>query len=124
MDTTSLNDRNRQDAQDMPESGSDASTQDKSLSVEFGFLPVPRRVRYDPKSPPHFGVGMNLLLGLTATSGECSCFVALVFELISPQLLRTSTILNLYSVRFVQWRVAQITDDTSLLQLSLPTTSA
>ncbi|KAF9047971.1 major facilitator superfamily domain-containing protein [Rhodocollybia butyracea] len=34
---------------------------------EFGFLPVPSWLRYNPEKPFHFGLGMNIAFGLGAT---------------------------------------------------------
>ncbi|RPD78481.1 MFS general substrate transporter [Lentinus tigrinus ALCF2SS1-7] len=58
---------------------------DEELSVEFGCLPVPCRVRYDPENPPYFGIGMNLVLGLTAAfaAAYIACTQPLLIELAS-----------------------------------------
>lgn len=34
---------------------------------DFGFLPVPRRLRYDPDKPFHFGTFMNMSFGFAST---------------------------------------------------------
>ncbi|TBU43678.1 major facilitator superfamily domain-containing protein [Dichomitus squalens] len=34
---------------------------------DFGFLPIPIRVRYDPESPAHFGLLMNVIFGIAST---------------------------------------------------------
>ncbi|KAJ3999822.1 MFS superfamily [Lentinula boryana] len=34
---------------------------------DFGFLPVPKRLRYDPDNPFHFGMFLNILFGVTST---------------------------------------------------------
>ncbi|KAI0747488.1 MFS general substrate transporter [Fomes fomentarius] len=34
---------------------------------DFGFIPIPRRVRYDPQSPAHFGLLMNIMFGVAST---------------------------------------------------------
>lgn len=34
---------------------------------DFGFLPIPRRLRYDPVKPPHFGLGLNIGFGFAST---------------------------------------------------------
>lgn len=34
---------------------------------DFGCLPVPSWLRYDPKNPFYFGVGMNAAFGIGAT---------------------------------------------------------
>ncbi|KAI0712974.1 major facilitator superfamily domain-containing protein [Cerioporus squamosus] len=58
--------RSLEEIHDKTESQPTDLLRDDRLAVEFGCLPVPRRMRYDPQSPPHFGLGMNLILGLTA----------------------------------------------------------
>ena len=34
---------------------------------DFGFLPIPKRVRYDPDRPAHFGLLMNAIFGVAST---------------------------------------------------------
>ncbi|KAI1789923.1 major facilitator superfamily domain-containing protein [Ganoderma leucocontextum] len=34
---------------------------------DFGFLPIPKRVRYDPERPAHFGLLMNVIFGVAST---------------------------------------------------------
>ena len=36
-------------------------------SRDFGFLPIPNRVRYDPDHPAHFGLLMNVIFGIAST---------------------------------------------------------
>ena len=36
---------------------------------DFGFLPIPQRLRYDPDFIPIFGWGMNLLFAIASTFG-------------------------------------------------------
>ncbi|KAJ7268022.1 major facilitator superfamily domain-containing protein [Mycena rebaudengoi] len=38
-----------------------------SLAYDFGFLPIPPRLRYDPKRPFHFGLVLNILFGFAST---------------------------------------------------------
>lgn len=64
--------RSLEEIHDKTESQPTDLLRDDRLAAEFGCLPVPRRMRYDPQSPPHFGLGMNLILGLTAALGEWS----------------------------------------------------
>jgi hypothetical protein len=54
----------------------------KSLSPkDFGFLLVPRRLRYDPTKPFHFGPLLNIAFGFASTFSES-------FGLLSPSLRR------------------------------------
>lgn len=39
---------------------------------DFGFLPIPKRVRYDPERPAHFGLMMNVIFGVASTFSMCS----------------------------------------------------
>ncbi|KAI0927640.1 hypothetical protein AcV5_008122 [Taiwanofungus camphoratus] len=41
--------------------------QDATITKDFGFLPIPRRLRYDPKNPAHFGLVLNLTFGFGST---------------------------------------------------------
>ncbi|KAA1476123.1 MFS general substrate transporter [Dentipellis sp. KUC8613] len=34
---------------------------------DFGIIPIPRRVRYDPNVPPEFGIWLSVLFGVTCT---------------------------------------------------------
>jgi hypothetical protein len=36
-------------------------------STDFGFLPVPKRLRYDPNKPFHFGLLLNASFGFAST---------------------------------------------------------
>ncbi|KAI0687034.1 MFS general substrate transporter [Earliella scabrosa] len=36
-------------------------------TVDFGFVPIPKRVRYDPQNPAHFGLLMNVIFGAAGT---------------------------------------------------------
>ncbi|KAG7088949.1 hypothetical protein E1B28_012894 [Marasmius oreades] len=34
---------------------------------DFGFIPIPKRLRYDPKRPFHFGIALQVVFGFTST---------------------------------------------------------
>ena len=34
---------------------------------DFGFLPIPRHLRYNPAEPPHFGLALNIAFGFAST---------------------------------------------------------
>ncbi|KAF5315390.1 hypothetical protein D9619_007463 [Psilocybe cf. subviscida] len=40
------------------------------FTKDFGFLPIPRRLRYDPDTPPHFGLALNIAFGFASTFSE------------------------------------------------------
>ena len=50
------------------------------LPKDFGFIPVPRHLRYDPKKPFHFGLLLNIAFGFASTFSEC-------FKLLPPSVL-------------------------------------
>ena len=41
------------------------------LPKDFGFIPVPRHLRYDPTKPFYFGLSLNIAFGLASTFSEC-----------------------------------------------------
>jgi hypothetical protein len=41
-----------------------------SIPKDFGFLPVPERLRYDPDKPFHFGTLLNMSFGFASTFSE------------------------------------------------------
>ena len=51
--------------------GSETSTKD------FGFVPIPKRLQYDPDHPAHFGILMNVIFGLASTFSTSSLSCAL-----------------------------------------------
>ena len=40
------------------------------LPKDFGFIPVPRHLRYDPTKPFHFGLLLNIAFGFASTFSE------------------------------------------------------
>ena len=40
------------------------------IKTDFGFLPIPKRLRYDPKRPAHFGLLLNATFGIASTFGR------------------------------------------------------
>ena len=40
------------------------------LQKDFGFIPVPRHLRYDPTKPFHFGLLLNIAFGFASTFSE------------------------------------------------------
>ena len=41
-------------------------------ATDFGILPIPKRLRYDPNKPFHFGLLLNMSFGFASTFGACS----------------------------------------------------
>ena len=50
-------------------------------TVDFGFVPIPKRVRYDPQNPAHFGLLMNVIFGAAGTFSTWSRFYRLRSQL-------------------------------------------
>lgn len=44
-----------------------AKEQVTSLDKEFGFLPIPQRLRYQPDQPFYFGLFLNIFFGIIST---------------------------------------------------------
>ncbi|KAI0056397.1 MFS general substrate transporter [Artomyces pyxidatus] len=45
----------------------DIDTIEHGRPIDFGFLPIPRRLQYDPEHPAHFGLVLNVVFGLAST---------------------------------------------------------
>jgi hypothetical protein len=59
----------------MKPSPSDRQQEEFKSTKDFGILPVPQRLRYDPDRPPQFGLMINIAFGLFSTFSEDSgCF--------------------------------------------------
>ncbi|CCL99565.1 uncharacterized protein FIBRA_01583 [Fibroporia radiculosa] len=43
------------------------TTPDTTIARDLGFLPIPRRLRYDPEHPAHFGLVINATFGFAST---------------------------------------------------------
>ena len=43
---------------------------DARFSKDFGVIPIPRRLRYTPDKPFHFGIVLNVSFGVASTFGE------------------------------------------------------
>jgi hypothetical protein len=43
---------------------------DLTFAKDFRCLPIPRRLRYDPDKPFHFGMLLNVSFGVGSTLGE------------------------------------------------------
>ena len=68
------NDTRRQSsstAETLPAPTEQKTTEDSDVlgqyKRDFGFLPIPPGVRYDPEHPAHFGIAMNALFGIAST---------------------------------------------------------
>jgi len=40
------------------------------LAKDFGFIPIPRHLRYDPTKPFHFGLLLNIAFGFASMFSE------------------------------------------------------
>jgi hypothetical protein len=56
------------------------------MTHDFGFVPIPRRLRYDPQKPFHFGLVLNVLFGFASTFIVANLYYCQVRVGINPQL--------------------------------------
>ncbi|KAF9259083.1 MFS general substrate transporter [Marasmius fiardii PR-910] len=45
----------------------EAATQKSPHKRDFGIIPIPKRLRYDPQKPPHFGIVLQVAFGFAST---------------------------------------------------------
>ena len=70
----------------------------RPIKTDFGFLPIPKRLRYDPKRPAHFGLLLNATFGIASTFGTSYGTRRSVAHLTSAkQSSQTYITVNLYS---------------------------
>jgi len=53
-----------------PDAGSEkasASTQENWPTKDFGLIPIPKRLQYNPNKPFHFGILLNVSFGFAST---------------------------------------------------------
>ena len=68
-----------------------ASVQDpEPRAYDFGIIPVPKRLHYDPSCPPKFGLFLNIMFGVVSAVGEDTFMPVLLL------LLTTAATANLY----------------------------
>ena len=58
-------------AEQSPKSNHTDSSTKVLIPKDFGVMPVPRHLRYDPVKPFHFGLVLNIGFGLASTFSEC-----------------------------------------------------
>jgi hypothetical protein len=51
-------------------SGSDSEVPERHYTKDFGLIPIPRHLRYDPSKPFHFGIALNVAFGFASTFSE------------------------------------------------------
>ncbi len=49
---------------------SEKPTEPNIPSTDLGFVPIPKRLRYDPNKPFHFGLTLNIAFGFASTFGS------------------------------------------------------
>ncbi|KAH9487202.1 Putative uncharacterized transporter YgaY [Psilocybe cubensis] len=45
----------------------ESSDSEVQFTKDFGFLPIPKHLRYNPAKPPHFGLPLNIAFGFAST---------------------------------------------------------
>lgn len=63
------------------------ASQTSSPHRDFGFLPIPARLRHDPAKPVHFGIVLNVSFGFVSTFGAC----IMLGSILSSQLTSTQS---------------------------------
>ncbi|EPQ54895.1 MFS general substrate transporter [Gloeophyllum trabeum ATCC 11539] len=71
-----------------PADGGKRELKKKQIALDLGFLPIPKRLRHDPESPPKFGLVLN------ATFGFASTFVVSNLYYCQPLLIEFSKSFN------------------------------
>ena len=70
-DPTPTTSQNEVDNQDKEQSQSNNADFNIMLPKDFGFIPIPRHLRYNPTKPFHFGLLLNIGFGFASTFSEC-----------------------------------------------------
>ena len=65
---------------DKEQSSSQSNDADSKILLpkDFGLIPVPRHLRYDPTKPFHFGLLLNIAFGFASTFSELPLFFGLL----------------------------------------------
>lgn len=63
---------------------------------DFGFLPIPKRLRYDPEKPFYFGTFLNVFFGICTTLGEFNHCYTYSRTFMTQQFVPISTIVSPY----------------------------
>ena len=50
--------------------GSGSEVPERYYTKDFGLIPIPRHLRYDPSKPFHFGIALNVAFGFASTFSE------------------------------------------------------
>ena len=61
--------------------GSGSEVPERHYTKDFGLIPIPRHLRYDPSKPFHFGIALNVAFGFASTFSESdTLFQFFVFQ--------------------------------------------
>jgi len=61
------------------ESGLGSEIPERHYTKDFGLIPIPRHLRYDPSKPFHFGIPLNVAFGFASTFSESDTCVIPIF---------------------------------------------
>lgn len=50
--------------------GSGSEVPERHYTKDFGLIPIPRHLQYDPSKPFHFGIALNVAFGFASTFSE------------------------------------------------------
>jgi len=48
------------------------SAEESVPTKDFGLIPIPKRLQYNPVKPYHFGILLNVFFGFASTCSTCS----------------------------------------------------
>ena len=54
--------------------GSGSEVPERHYTKDFGLIPIPRHLQYDPSKPFHFGIALNVAFGFASTFSESDAF--------------------------------------------------
>jgi len=74
--------------------GSGSEVPERHYTKDFGLIPIPRHLRYDPSKPFHFGIALNVAFGFASTFSESD---PLMYSGPGTKLIRSTIVVaNLY----------------------------
>jgi hypothetical protein len=60
--------------------GSGLDDPERHYTKDFGLIPIPRHLRYDPSKPFYFGIALNVAFGFASTFSESDVISIFVFR--------------------------------------------
>jgi hypothetical protein len=78
--------------------GSGSEVPERQYTKDFGLIPIPLHLRYDPSKPFHFGIVLNVAFGFASTFSESDLLFNFLHSRPETKLIRSTilVIANLY----------------------------